>query len=395
MEDYGYYRRSRERKSYGSGFVVLKVADVVMMVATVICSLMLIGAKLARFVSPEKMWEPALLGLIFPVLFVVEIVCGLWWIVRWKRMAIVVAVLVLLCINPAGAYWKPDLRKYYGEEKPTKSELVVMSYNVKGFDKQFATEEKLTRELIADLVNENRVDILCLQEFAGKASDPEIRPLLSDLSYFKVAPYNVRPDRIEAGKHYGGLAIFSRYPIVAWKTLPAKDEDRLFSMWADVKIGRDTVRVFNNHLNSTYIDNNDVDYLSSFRFVSSSEGRKAHVADIVRKLRDSYRKRAPQADTVAVAIALSPHPVIVCGDFNDTPASYAYRTVRGDRLKDTFVAEGRGLHGTYGGFFNMFRIDYILTERDAFEILHYYPFDAVYSDHMPVAAGLALSDSAS
>lgn len=391
MEDYGYYKRSRTRRSHGGGGnIVLRIADIVMMVATVICSLMLVGAKLARFVSPEKMWEPALLGLIFPVLFVVEIVCGLWWIVRWKRMAIVVAALVLVCINPAGAYWKPDLRKYYGEEKPTKSELVVMSYNVKGFDKQFATEEKTTRELIADLVNENRVDILCFQEFSGKTSDPEIRPLLPDLSYFRVVPYDYYSDKTV----YGGLAIFSRYPIVAWKALPAQNEDRLFSMWADVKIGRDTVRVFNNHLNSTYIDNNDVDYLSSFRFVSS-EGRKAHVSEIVRKLRDSYRKRAPQADTVAVAIAESPHPVIVCGDFNDTPASYAYRTVRGDRLKDTFVEEGRGLHGTYGGFFNMFRIDYILTDQDAFEILHYYPFDAVYSDHMPVAAGLALSDSAS
>lgn len=388
MEDYGYYRRSRERKSYGSGFVVLKVADVVMMVATVICSLALVGAYLSRYVSPEKVWWFAFPGLVFPVLYVIEIVCGLWWVVRWKRTAFVVAVILLCGVRAAGTYWQPDLRKRYGEEVPAKSEIVVMSYNVKGFDKQFATEEKTTRELIADLATDNRVDILCLQEFAGDMSDPEIRPLLPDLPYFRIAPYDCYADRAV----YGGLAVFSRYPIVAWKALPAQDEDRLFSMWADLKIGRDTVRVFNNHLNSTYIDNNDVDYLSSLHFISS-EGRRAHVGDIVRKLRDSYRKRAPQADTVAQAIAASPYPVIVCGDFNDTPASYAYHTVRGKRLRDAFVAKGRGLQGTYGGFFNMFRLDYILTDREAVEVLHYYPFDVVYSDHMPVAAGVALGES--
>ena len=388
MEDYGYYRRSRERKSYGSGFVVLKVADVVMMVATVICSLALVGAYLSRYVSPEKVWWLAFPGLVFPVLYVIEIVCGLWWVVRWKRTAFVVAVILLCGVRAAGTYWQPDLRKRYGEEVPAKSEIVVMSYNVKGFDKQFATEEKTTRELIADLATDNRVDILCLQEFAGDMSDPEIRTLLPDLPYFRIAPYDCYADRTV----YGGLAVFSRYPIVAWKALPAQDEDRLFSMWADLKIGRDTVRVFNNHLNSTYIDNNDVDYLSSLHFISS-EGRRAHVGDIVRKLRDSYRKRAPQADTVAQAIAASPYPVIVCGDFNDTPASYAYHTVRGKRLRDAFVAKGRGLQGTYGGFFNMFRLDYILTDREAVEVLHYYPFDVVYSDHMPVAAGVALGES--
>ena len=189
---------------------------------------------------------------------------------------------------------------------------------------------------------------------------------------------------------YGGLAVFSRYPIVGWKALPARDEDRLFSMWADVKIGRDTVRVFNNHLNSTYLGSSDVDYLSSFRFVSA-EGRKARVGDIVRKLRDSYRKRTPQAEAIAEAIAESPYPVIVCGDFNDTPASYAYRTVRGKRLRDSFITKGRGLQGTYDGFFNMFRIDYILTDREGIEVLGYYPFDVLYSDHMPVAAAVALT----
>lgn len=38
----------------------------------------------------------------------------------------------------------------------------------------------------------------------------------------------------------------------------------------------------------------------------------------------------------------------------------------------------------------MFRIDYILVSEGV-EVLHYYTFDNVYSDHMPVAAGLELA----
>ncbi len=55
-----------------------------------------------------------------------------------------------------------------------------------------------------------------------------------------------------------GLAIYSRYPITGRGVLDA-DAETLRSMWADIRIKRDTVRVVNNHLQSTYINNDDVD----------------------------------------------------------------------------------------------------------------------------------------
>ena len=100
-------------------------------------------------------------------------------------------------------------------------------------------------------------------------------------------------------------------------------------------------------------------------------------------------RRAPQAMDVAAQIEASPYPVIVCGDFNDTPASFAYgRIARG--LHDAFVERGSGASGTYDRLFNMFRIDYIMVS-DGLEVVNYYTFDEVYSDHMPVAAGVELA----
>ncbi len=54
-------------------------------------------------------------------------------------------------------------------------------------------------------------------------------------------------------------------------------------------------------------------------------------------------QRNRQADLLTKAIAESPYPVIVCGDFNDTPASYAYRKISRS-LQDCFLQAGAG-HG--------------------------------------------------
>ena len=162
------------------------------------------------------------------------------------------------------------------------------------------------------------------------------------------------------------------------------------SVWADVLVGDDTVRVFNNHLHSTAINAADNEYITEHRFLSDT-ARETKIRSIVERLRENSVLRAAQVDSIARVVGETRTRRIICGDFNDTPASYAYHTVRGKRLRDAFVAKGRGLQGTYGGFFNMFRLDYILTDREAVEVLHYYPFDVVYSDHMPVAAAVALT----
>lgn len=384
MENYGYYQK-RQRRGKSVWGKVLRIADILMLLLTAVCTLLLLAAYIARYINPCSMLFCAFAGLLFPIFYAAELLLGLWWVIRWKRYAIVVGVILLAGIGAAGRFYRPDFKRHYEESGPSRSELVVMSYNVQGFSKKFAVGDKSTAELIAGIVTDNNVDIVCFQEM-GNLVSPEISDHLQSLEYNRIYPYAANSS---GGDKYSGLAIYSRYPIVRSDLLPAGDSERNFGMWADIRIVEDTVRVFNVHLNSTHINNDEVDYISSFHFVSDDTSRRASLGEIVSKLGDNYQKRAPQAKLIGSCVEESPYPVILCGDFNDTPASYAYHEIVSAGLRDAFVAKGRGISGTYGGFFNMFRIDYVMASRGV-NVTGYYDFDNVYSDHMPVAAGFGL-----
>lgn len=118
-------------------------------------------------------------------------------------------------------------------------------------------------------------------------------------------------------------------------------------MWADVIMHRDTLRVYNNHMQSTQVNESDREYLSGTGLSADSLGDE-RLKDILRKLGRNFRVRAAQADSIAGIIHDGTPRVIVCGDFNDTPMSYTYRQLRGD-LKDAFCEKGRGIIFTYRG----------------------------------------------
>jgi endonuclease/exonuclease/phosphatase family metal-dependent hydrolase len=153
-----------------------------------------------------------------------------------------------------------------------------------------------------------------------------------------------------------------------------------------VVIGGDTVRIFNVHLQSYKIDPDRYSVIENPGIPRKKDLREYR--ELAGKYKKAMIKRAAQARLIRTKIKASPHPVIVCGDFNDTPASYAYRQTRG-KLRDAFVCSGKGIGNTYVGKLPSFRIDYILHSREMkstnFKI-HRVP----YSDHLPVTCEITL-----
>ncbi len=106
------------------------------------------------------------------------------------------------------------------------------------------------------------------------------------------------------------------------------------------------------------------------------------------RLRENSVLRAAQVDSIAQVVGATRTRRIVCGDFNDTPMSYVYRTMaRG--LRDAFRECGSGYSHTFRGFYNMLRIDYVLSS--GFEPLSYEVLPVDYSDHHPVVVRLRKS----
>ena len=119
---------------------------------------------------------------------------------------------------------------------------------------------------------------------------------------------------------------------------------------------------------------------------TDDKGTICDIRNISVSLKKGFAQRAHQAQVVKAQIDLSPYPVIVTGDFNDTPVSYSYRKIR-KGLNDSFVTSGYGAGFTYRGNYPPNRIDYILYDN-ALESRQFDIIKAKYSDHYPVVAWL-------
>jgi endonuclease/exonuclease/phosphatase family metal-dependent hydrolase len=109
---------------------------------------------------------------------------------------------------------------------------------------------------------------------------------------------------------------------------------------------------------------------------------------IISKLKTGFVKRKIQADRIAAEMAKSPYPVIVAGDFNDVPNSYAYATI-GKNLTNTFAQKGSGISRTFRRISPTLRIDNIFVDK-RFEVEQYTVNKKNLVDHYTIIADVQL-----
>src|SRR5690606_15490035 len=189
--------------------------------------------------------------------------------------------------------------------------------------------------------------------------------------------------------HHFGILVLSKYPIIRKQTMVNNPDDYNSTFqFADIEVYGDTIRVFNLHLQSLKFSEENLAYLS--RGSNRTQENIAESKNIISKLKTGIIKRASQARFIKDEMNHSPHPLIVCGDFNDVPVSYAYETI-GTGLQNAFVQKGSGLSRTYSGISPTLRIDNIFADT-SFDILQSTRIKRKLRDHFPVIADIALPE---
>ena len=341
---------------------------------------------LSIYINPVHFYLFAFMGYIFPVVWCANIISLIYWILKRKKQLLIPLIAIVI----GWTQWQNSFQwsgKTVDDISTLSRPLTVMSLNVKMFDYYQWSGRKNLQDKIFDYIHKKNPDIVCLQEFY---STNQKREFSKNYIVARLNNYSYRHiDYIQknsSGRGFG-LATFSKYPIIGRQVLKF-DNSTNFSIQSDINVNGVTVRLFNNHLESMKLSSQDIKVIGKMKSVDGFENEKG-IKTVTKKIGRAFKERALQAQMISRHIENSAYPVIICGDFNDTPVSYVYHKMRGN-LKDAFVESGKGFSGTYNGKLPSFRIDYILFDPK-FEAFNFKRDKLNLSDHFPIVTTINLN----
>lgn len=350
--------------------------------------LLLVLGYLAAYIPPDKNWMFAFAGLIFPYAVVANVIFILIWLFLRRKLFWISLIALLICWNRLTNYIQINNQEIADSTKGNR--VKIISYNVQIFDLYNWESNKISEKghNILNLLKEEKPDLICLQEYhkgiKHKVDITDSIQQMTGLRYHQITNV-VRNNK----KMPYGIATFSRWPIIDENVIAFEDNQMNFCIFSDIVIMNDTVRLFNIHMESIRLSKEDYLYVTE---LPRNNERKEIFAEksrkILRKFKRAYVSRAPQARKVAELIRNSPFPVIVCGDFNDTPSSYTYHCLS-QNLYDAYKVSGNGIGQTYAGLLPSFRIDYIIHDKHYISD-HFTTLKKKYSDHYPITTWITL-----
>lgn len=355
-----------------------------MIFLNILGALALLFSYLSAYIDPSTWWPPAFLGLAYPVLVVVNVFFICYWIIHYRWWFL----LSLVMVASGYSFLRQTISfRFQNTVLPVKypGKIRVMTYNVHFFRKFSDAPGAEVRSDMLRLIKETDPDVICFQEYFTRAKgNYDTRD--SILKIMHSHSYYFHPSDSNRNEAYG-IAIFSKFPILhtAWFPISTDPTSVNGAISADLQLKGRVVRLFSVQLQSIRFGPGDYEFIDRLKKEISPDMQSSRM--IGHKLKWAFIKRGVQAKTMAAKIAESPYPVIVCGDFNDPPVSFAFQTVS-KNLQNCFAEQGRGFARTYNGSFPNFQIDYILCSP-LFGVLNYRIIKKELSDHFPVTSDLS------
>ena len=299
----------------------------------------------------------SVMGMTFPIFLLANLLFLFFWLtVKWKKAWIPIAGFAAAYV-PITLFMPLNMR----QDVP-KGTIKLISYNVCTYGGNYKYDHGF--DTVFSYLEREKADIVCLQE------DVDTWRRFVFQRYQKIYPYNDTTVLHQNALTFNGVGIHTRFPIIRKERIwyPSNTNG---SVAYYLNTGKDTLLVINNHLEGTHLSDEERN-----NYKGNNNARRAPQAEAVHRYIEEHRQ----------------YPIIVCGDFNDTPISYARRTIA-QGLTDCFQETGRGLGLSYNqkGFY--FRIDHLLCSPDL------QPFNCQIddkmdaSDHFPLICHIKMREN--
>lgn len=326
----------------------------VVFLCNVIFALLLVVSFVLPYLPPQRFPTLSLLSLGVSPLIVVNIIFVLYWLVQFKRQLWLSAIILVIAFFHFNSFYEisseVDASKY-------KNSLRILSFNVRLFNAYEKDQSKDVGKIINTILKTETPDLICIQEYYR-----------SDKIDFSAYPYQYI--HFKADREKLGHAIFSKYPLINTGAFDFEFTGNNI-LYADVVKGNDTLRVYNLHL-------------QSLKIIPTAVLQEEDTGRLRIRISHAFQIQQQQVAQLLKHKEKSKYPVLLCGDFNNTPFSYTYQKVS-KGMKDAFVKRGNGLGTTF--LFDKYpmRIDFILTDP-SFDVLRFKTIRNTFSDHYPITA---------
>ena len=318
--------------------------------------------------TTHSLWACA--GLFFPIFLTLNLLFLCFWFVVKKKYALLPLLLLLVAWKPCRTYCPINLP--IAAKTADSTVIKLLTYNTMGIPLEKDTEGREVNPITHYLAHSG-ADIICLQEY----------PLGRHKQICKELEVNYPYARTLRFSNGNGVACYSKFRILDARPISYASRFNGSGLF-HLQMGKDTVVVINNHLESNKLDSHDKAAYKDMLTRPGEQTMKQNGRHLLHKLAEAVAIRATEADSVAHVIAQTHTPyLLVCGDLNDSPLSYTHRVI-GRGLQDVYVAAGNGPGFTYNRNALYFRIDHIFAGKGFKPLKCEVDRSIRTSDHYPV-----------
>lgn len=364
---------------------ILRILSIILFILTVLCAY-------SGRINPTYSTLPGIAIMVMPYMAMATMIVTVLWFTAGRWITGSLGVLALI-----GA-WGPISSavpfKFSRNPREGKDSFTLMTWNwLDGTDAQNKTDFTTGRNKSIDYILEQDADIVALQE-----CDVLCDSLTPNFSKYagrlrKQYPYiSCQPNR---DSH-----ILSKFPItnipseiMAKRMLghdaggsDSKDLPLNRYTFYEVNVHGHKLLLVSVHLFSPGLSDDERDVVTGIHGINSAKSSiNEFRGQIKNKIRTSLIQHTGDLSLMCEILKNYTGPIVICGDFNDVPESYAWRIMTANGFKDAYAEVGFGHLITYNKHLFWFHIDQIMYRGDL-RPLYVKKGHIKTSDHNPLKA---------